>query len=253
MFSLICFEIFAMLAMSQQILSTSSSQSICIESQSDKIIERYDCEEHSGWLVREYLSTKDQIDLYKYTIDNVVDTKEFTEILYAPPTIGYPIAYNNLVYTGSSNCGPLVRWHELADDVIKLLKSRTDAKFYGFPDNYAFNSTYMHLFGNESKLAAHRDSYITWGASVSIGATAEFTFGNFTIYINSGDIFVTDFSKVMHSIVKIHNNAPEWYNDDNIRTFGRIRAGVQIKSVIPLTEDKVMSTEDFKQMLVSYK
>lgn len=222
------------------------------DSPTDKIIERYDCGEHSGWLVREYLTAEEQIDLYRYTTDQIVGTKECTEILSVPPTMLYPIAYNNLVYTGTSNCVPLIRWHELADNVIKLLKSRKDVNFHGFPDNYIFNSTYMHLFGSESKLAVHKDEHVTWGVSVSMGATVEFTFGDFTLLLNSADIIVADYSKILHGITKVHNNVPQWYNDKNIKTFGRVRSSMQIRNVVPLAENKLMSTEEFKHLLKEY-
>ena len=64
-------------------------------------------------------------------------------------------------------------------------------------------------------MGKHKDSYVDWGVSVNLGSTTDFLFGEEIIKLNSGDVFVTDFSKVDHAVVKINeNSAPDWYRDE---------------------------------------
>jgi len=179
-----------------------------------KIIERYDCGEHAGWLIREFLEIDQQKELYNYTTNQIE--------VNAKPT----------------NCSQLVKWKEIANSVIELLKSRSDIHFKDFPDNYVFNSTSVQLFDSDSKheIEINNDQNDSWCVKVSIGATAEYKFGDKTIFLNGGDVFLTP--KALHSVQCIYNNVPQWYNDSNIKTYGYTRAEVQIENSTSFEETK---------------
>jgi hypothetical protein len=110
---------------------------------------------------------------------------------------------------------------------------------------------YAQLFDIESAMAPHKDEYVDWGISINIGASCDFTFGSEKIVLNSGDVLIADFSKVYHSVDRIHESSiPGWFDDENIRTFGRARCSIQIRD-IKRTPDALMTNEEFKAMLTN--
>jgi alkylated DNA repair dioxygenase AlkB len=211
---------------------------------------------HSGWLIRDFLDRSEQADLYKYTINMSKDSKEHTEILSAPVEKAYPITYHQLVYTGESNCDKPIKLLEFADKIWSLLlKNKEQIKFDTDRELMTFDSVYAQLFANESKMGVHKDEHVDWGVSISLGASCEFIFGSDTIILNSGDIFIADFSKVDHGVKQICTGTePGWFDESEdpiIKTFGRSRCSIQIRDVSH-ANNKLISTVEFKNMLQKY-
>lgn len=223
-------------------------------------VQRFDTTDGSGWLIKEYFDREQQVGFYKYTIGLSKDSSEHKEIQNIPDHNQYPITYHNLVYTGKSNCDIPSNWYNESHFVWDLLSGNKDV--IGFPtgEQKEFNSLYAQLYGRTGYMAAHKDEYVDWGISYNIGASCEFRFGNHTLTLNSGDVFVTDFSKVEHEVVKIlQDTEPGWmtndYAQDNmeetgIETFGRVRLNVQVRNVTRTPENK-MTIEEFKEMTCS--
>ena len=216
--------------------------------------------EQGGWLIRDCLDREEQIDFYRYTIDLSKNSSEYKEIIHAPKNKAYPITYYKLVYTGESNCPRPDRWFDWATKIWNMLIENSQSiDFPEFKEEYVFDSLYGQLFGNESKMNLHRDEHVTWGVSVSLGASCDFVFGNETIMLNSGDVLIADFSKIDHGVPHIHTNTvPGWFSDDTkqvdngLESFGRIRCSIQIRNVSNCVKKNMMTTEQFKAMLASY-
>jgi len=196
---------------------------------------------NSGWLIRDCLDPLKQRAFYQYTIDLSSESSEHREILTAPMDRAYPITYYRLVYTNESNCEEPHKWFQWSRELLEKLKIPG-------PD-LDFNSLYAQLYGLEGTMKVHKDEHVDWGISVNIGASCDFLFGSNTITLHSGDVFIADFSKVDHAVLKIHDNtAPGWFTE-HCETFNRIRCSVQIRAVRTLP-DQLMTTEQFKSMLV---
>jgi len=76
--------------------------------------------------------------------------------------------------------------------------------------------------------------------------------------LNTGDVFVTDFSKISHAVLKVHENTvPIWFSGESeemeekegVKNFGSIRCSVQIRNVSRVAERSLMSTEEFKKII----
>lgn len=212
--------------------------------------------EGGGILIRNFLDCDEQMDLFRYTIDLSDGTDEQKNIGDASPTHPYPIVYHNLVYTGTSNCDMPQIWSSMGNELWETLNNYKDIT--GFEkDNFVTNSVYCQLFSEQSKLSNHMDQHCDWGISVSIGASADFVFGNETIILRSGDIVIADFSKVEHGIPKVYDDYPGFMDEeavDNVRTFGMARLSVQIRDIDPamFKRDDMMHIDDFKKMVKSY-
>lgn len=231
----------------------------------NKKIIRYDNEGNHGWLIQEYFDRDEQIDLYKYTVDLSKGSPEHTEIMnLTDNTKVFPITYYNLVYTGKSNCNrePTL-WFQKAQEVWNLMLNNKNVLNFN-PDSdivsQNFNSFYSQMYAKESSLRTHKDEYSDWGISISIGASCVFNFGNHrNIILNSGDVFIADFSKVYHGVKNIiQNSEPGWmtndYNEENltnndIQTFNRVRMSIQIRNVKEIPNK--ISTDDFKNMIAN--
>jgi hypothetical protein len=189
----------------------------------------------SGWLIRDYFTNDEQEDIYNYLIMLSENSVEHENILTADSTKPYPFAYYNLVYTGTSNCDVPIKLFEICDNIWDLLRTTKNLCFN--EDKIEFNSMYAQLFGSESILHMHKDEYVDWGVSINLGASCEFIFNNEKIILNSGDVFVADFSKYEHGVLKILDNTlPSWFDSEinnSIKTFGRIRCSIQIRNVPP--------------------
>ena len=174
----------------------------------------------------------------------------------ASPNHSYPISYYNLVYTGTSNCHEPTKFNELGTKIWNVL---TDYKYITNFDKETFvpNSVYCQLFGENSTLALHKDEYCDWGISLSIGSSCDFVFGKDKIVLNSGDVFIADFSKVTHGVTKVHDNLPGFMDEETgcgVKTFGMSRLSVQIRDIDTsmFKRDNMLSIEEFKNMVVSY-
>ena len=199
----------------------------------------------SGWLIRDYFTNDEQEDIYNYLIMLSENSVEHENILTADSTKPYPFAYYNLVYTNTSNCDIPIKLFEICDTIWDLL--RTTKNIYFNKDKIEFNSMYAQLFGSKSILHMHKDEYVDWGISINLGASCEFMFNNEKIILNSGDVFIADFSKYEHGVLKILDNTiPTWFDSEinnNIKTFGRIRCSIQIRNVP--SNSNVISFDNF--------
>lgn len=225
-----------------------------------KLVEYYEHENNAGWLIRDYFDKDLLFSLYTKAVALSHDSVEQKEIVDAPIDKAYPLTYYNLVYTGKSNCSEPVLWFTEAQAIWKFLHDHPALRFTGGKQN--FNSFYCQLFGDHGAMAVHKDQYVSWGVSINIGASCDFMFGDKVILLHNGDVFVSDFSKVDHAVLKVHENtAPGWFSDDyidessgiQVRTFGRTRCSIQIREVHPIEENRVITTEEFKELVTGQK
>jgi hypothetical protein len=98
-----------------------------------------------------------------------------------------------------------------------------------------FDSFYAQLYSSRAKINSHTDSYSRWGLTVGVGGSEVFVFGADEIILNTGDVFVADFSQVDHSIKRIMDNSPGWWpnpeepvEDSKCLTFGRDRCNIYL-------------------------
>jgi len=171
------------------------------------------------------------------------------------PKTMFPITYYNLAYVEeSNNCAypeELIGWAQNVWDEI-------NGTLFPSIELPAFNSAVSQLYGTDTILPNHFDKGVTWGFSVSLGGSCQFTFDDQTITLKGGDILITDFSKVWHGIQSVTDNAPGWMTDGSIngypiKTFGRTRLSIQIKYVNRDTSPPPIPLEQFYQMLESYE
>lgn len=202
-----------------------------------------------GWLLRDCLDREEQINFYRYTVKISSESEEHKELPFIEPEKPYPLAYHNLVYTGKSNCDRPDKWLEWGQELWKMLCEKQK----DFPAHTRiFDSVYAQLYANESTMNVHKDEYVSWGISVNLGASCDFLFGEETMILNTGDVLVADFSKVDHAVTKIHaDSKPGWFDDkyEDIKTFGRSRCSVQIRNVSECEPNKLITTEEFKNMI----
>lgn len=210
---------------------------------------------NKGWLIKNFIKKEEQCKLYHYTTKLLLkDQKD--KIKNVNDNRSCPLAFWNLVYTETSNCAKPDKWFELANIVLKILNNAKDEIKYDGPKEAEFDSVYSQLYGINSKMNIHKDEYVDFGISVSLGASCEFKFGDDNIVLSSGDIFVSDFSKVDHGILKIlPNTQPIWFNSnykykgESIETFGKTRCSVQIRNIGHCKNKPKMNIEDFYKML----
>ena len=186
--------------------------------------------EPNSWLIQNYFSIDKQKEIYENLLkikkDDLIDAKAENPI---------PLSYHNLVYTGSSNCFEYAELLTIGNDIIKYLPDVSKEEY---------NSFYSQLYGLKTIMKKHKDEYVDWGVSISLGASCDFSFNDKNIILKSGDVFISDFSQIYHSVDKIYDDKPEWYN----AKFNRIRCSIQIRSV----KNKVntlISENDFKNMI----
>ena len=201
-----------------------------------------------GWLLRNYLSKADQKHFYQYTTNLSKGSSEQSAIESSPAHMAQPLTYHNLVYTGSSNCDRPAEWYEWANKCWNFLRSNKDTLH--FPDReFNSNSLYAQLFSESATMKDHKDEFVDFGISVNLGASCDFTFGGKTIKLYSGDVFVADFSKVLHGVSAIHaNTEPQWWTET--QTFGKVRCSVQLRDVSHVKNNK-MTDAEFKEMLIA--
>lgn len=210
--------------------------------------------EPGGWLIRDVLSREEQIDFYNYTVglsEGSVEQKELNET----QKTSQPLTYYQLVYTGGSNCSEPIRWFEWANNFWDTLKNEHEK--IGFPINdktinYSANSFYAQLFDANATMKDHTDEHVSWGISISLGSSCDFNFGNKKIILNSGDVLVADFSKVLHGVPTIHDNVPGWFTEEaGTKTFGKNRCSIQIRDISHCNNQKI-GTEEFKEFIKTY-
>jgi cytochrome P450 len=225
---------------------------------------RYDTADGSGWLIKNFLDEEHQQSFYTTLVEISDGSKEHEDLRNSANTsdITHPLAYHNLVYTGTSNCNEQ-QVKPFLNFATKLWESlRKNKRPLKFPNDVKpnCNSIYSQLYPKESTMALHKDQYVDWGISISIGASCIFMFENHEITLSSGDVFVADFSKVSHGIDSIDpETVPKWFNtgytvkcngeEKIIETFGRIRCSIQIREVKDRDASEYISTDEFNNLL----
>lgn len=218
-----------------------TKKSYDIISVENKTTQVFTTEGHKGWLLREYFTKEEQEEIFTTLYNSVKLTEQ--QFIDAPKSKALPFAYYKLVYTGESNIPEPTEMLNKGLEIWNLLKNDIQ-KYYPNTNITSFNSLYSQLFCLEGKMAEHKDEHVDWGISISIGASSDFTFGEHTIKLHSGDVFVADFSKVMHSVAKINDNPPGWFNEENpnFKLYDRTRCSIQIRNIEsfpePITEEK---------------
>jgi len=200
----------------------------------------------NGYLLRNYLSEREQVEYYQHIIDVSKDSDEHQKILSEPTYRAFPICIWNGVYTGKSNC--------ICPQKILDLGNQILSKFPNFSPMTSIDSIYAQLFGVDASMSAHYDKYVDWGISINLGASAVFTFGktdnkpNYVV-LNSGDIFIGDFSTNLHGVDSVLDNTPNWFK--NSCTYGRTRCSIQLRNVSSATNEKI-SHQQFLDLLKTY-
>lgn len=205
-----------------------------------------------GLLIKNWLSQSEQINLYNYIIGLSDNSVEHTEIQNASTKFGYPITYYNLVYTNTSNCERPTTIFDLSKKIFEYVRTHTQLVLPEFEPN----SIHAQLFGENNTLVMHKDQYCDWGMSISLGASCDFVFGSNIIKLESGDIFVADFSQVQHGITKMYDDKPGWMNDDSgcdVKTFDKVRMSIQVRDIgvghfNKRQNDGFMTIDEFKKM-----
>lgn len=214
---------------------------------------RYQTDDGCGWLIKGLLDENSQKEFYEMTVNASNGSKEHIELASTvnDTTVTHPLTYTNQAYTGESNCEPtsVSPGMKLASEVWTMLHKHK--RMLRFPSDIAspkFNSFYSQLYPGDSTMNPHKDKYVDWGVSISLGASCMFTFGDHEISLSSGDVFVADFSKVTHSVDAIDpETTPDWFKQCN--TFGRIRCSVQIREVDRSNQEKAIGSDEFKDLL----
>ena len=191
------------------------------------------------WILRNYLNDPDQNDLNNYICFDLP-----TRILDCDmdsTNNPIPIVFDNLVYTGTSNCAKPKRLYQLADNCWNLLKSSPKCNFSEEKPN--FDSVYAQSYDAGCIMKDHKDQYVDWGVSLNLGSSCQFNFNGSTIYLNSGDVVVADFSKYVHGVPKIlAHTRPYWWQNNSFSE----RISVQIRDTSKSTCEHVNEREFFK-------
>ena len=161
--------------------------------------------------------------------------------------VAYPILYDNNVYTKKSNHnGDPSLIYGTATETYKALRN----EFPELPD-LVFNSIYCNVYTKNSSMKVHKDQYVDWGVSISLGASCEFLLGKDTIMLNSGDVLICDFSKVDHAVLSINEaSVPSWMEpvpED------RIRCSIQVRSEPHEYPKNILTEEEFMGLLRAAK
>jgi cytochrome P450/alkylated DNA repair dioxygenase AlkB len=228
---------------------------------------------NGAWLLKNMLNRDEQVQWYKYTYDLSKNSKEQAELASQQTSdkTAFPLTFDNLVYTGSSNCEEPTKWYVWAQETWDILVDNADKikfpKMLGSSKGSTaelgpsknFDSFYSQLFPQNGTMVAHKDEYVDWGVSVSFGSSCMFKFGDHNIVLNSGDVLVADFSKTMHAVDKICvGTEPGWWKNENnevadaadmVETFGKSRCSVQIRDISKVLPHKYMEMDQFKNML----
>lgn len=208
--------------------------------------------DQGGWLLKGLLSRDEQIDFYEYTTSISKDSTEAREIRDFDKPRAIALTYHNLVYTGKSNCSVPEKWYHWADELFSLLQeNRRQLKMPKV--SFKANSLYAQLFSLEATMAKHKDEYVNWGISISLGASAKFSFGNTSLTLNSGDVLIADFSQIEHAVDNILSDTqPAWFTDEIVSTFNKARCSIQIRDLTTCNETPNMTQDQFEKMLDTF-
>jgi cytochrome P450 len=207
-----------------------------------------------AWFIPQYFSKEEQKQIYEYIVELSKDSLEHQEIMSVPDTKPYPIMYYNLVYTGKSNCTNVpTNILSISQEILLNLKKTVP----DFPVELPiFDSVYAQMYSVNSTMAVHKDelfnsnSNSNLGISINLGASVDFVFGEDIITLNSGDVFVADFTKIPHGIKRVFNSVPKWFDQENgINTFNRVRCSIQIRQVGKNSSE--ITTQEFKNMILT--
>jgi hypothetical protein len=208
----------------------------------NKQVKCYSDGPNKGWLIENYLNSDEQQYFYKYTVQITKGTDEWNKIATTAPLNPCPLAFDNLVYTGTSNCQTPTDWYKLAEKIWTDLQTLPNFK----EQSKKFNSFYSQLYGPKSIMKRHKDEYVNWGVSISIGASSKFSFGKHTVSLHSGSVFVADFSQVEHEVLEVcDNTAPGWF--DLEESMNRSRLSVQIRAIEKPARS--LSADEFRGMI----
>jgi cytochrome P450 len=236
---------------------------------------------HNGtpaYLIRNVFDSDGQFHAYRCIYELSIGSDE-QEVLEAGALVNpfYPLTFDNLVYTGTGNCrdNPTtvykhaqMLWNALREQVNPDLPELEFSSLYsqlftGRTSNSDANDlSSLNSDAKQAIMKDHLDEHVDWGISYSLGASCMFSLGDSVIALHSGDVLITDFSKILHGVRSIQEfTMPDWFSDASYasdprlddpdelprpRTFGCKRCSVQIRSV---AKHLNMSMDQFKAML----
>lgn len=212
------------------------------------IIERIKGIDQSGWILRNFLNRDEQEKMYTTFVMSSQKSGSHQAIEKHSPKAMFPISYYNLAYVENpNNC----EYPEELIDWAQNIWNSLNGSLIPLIDLPPLNSAVGQLYGTDTVLPNHYDQGVSWGLSVSLGGSCQFVFDDQVLTINGGDILITDFSKVLHGIQSVTDNAPGWMTEEI--AFGRTRLSIQIKAVDREKSPAPIPLEDFYKMLESYE
>lgn len=216
---------------------------------------------NGGFLLKQQLCEEDQIALYKRIVAlarGSVEEKELRSIPYLKSA--WPLAYWNHSFTKSHNCEKpcdILEWaNKLFQKVVEYdhqhpSKTQNDPQFR-IPKETNIDSFGAQMYPSGGALGAHVDRGLLWGISVSLGASCLFFYGAENVVLDSGDVFIGCFGKVVHRVQKtLPETIPKWWKDDKelgIDTYGKVRCNIQLRDRSVYTGE-ISTKAEFKMFL----
>jgi len=125
---------------------------------------------------------------------------------------------------------------------VKLALEATEAQRktldYALPEDFHLDNLYAQLYPVTGNAKAHKDPFLQWVASVSIGEACEFSFGTKQhngslpnrVRLSSGDLIFFNGGEVFHAVTKIlPDTAPPFWKNKEVETFGYARLNLQCR------------------------
>uniref|UniRef100_A0A6C0C9Q3 Cytochrome P450 n=1 Tax=viral metagenome TaxID=1070528 RepID=A0A6C0C9Q3_9ZZZZ len=159
----------------------------------------------NGWILRNYLSREEQIKMYSGVTMASKNSASYEKVIQ---NVLYPITYYNSVdHTSNCECPTeLLAWGQnIWNNINGTLMEKIDLP--------QFNSVTAELYNIDTVDENHHNEILTYGMMTTLGSSHKFSFDSQDIELNSGDILITDFRKVLHGIKCVLNNPPGWLND----------------------------------------
>jgi hypothetical protein len=208
------------------------------EAENNKPYVEIQCKTTSAYYFPSFINIDEQINIYNTLFEGSKNSTEHKILSKNNKKKYYPFAYENLVYTGTSNFNGTHSLYELASNVTDIL-------------NIQFNPNSMYAALFYESMREHYDEHVNFGLSISLGSSCVITLDGQELSLHSGDVLFGDFSKIKHGIKNInYGTAPTWFrvdeNDDIVNTYGYKRCSIQIREV---NKNLDMSIKDYYKML----
>eukprot|EP01089_Gocevia_fonbrunei_P010941 TRINITY_DN23982_c0_g1_i1.p1 TRINITY_DN23982_c0_g1~~TRINITY_DN23982_c0_g1_i1.p1 ORF type:complete len:264 (-),score=44.07 TRINITY_DN23982_c0_g1_i1:1-792(-) len=198
-----------------------------------------------GYLLKKYFNESEQIEMYKKIVNKAKGTAEEEENRKSKyKKSAWPLLYWNHPFTKEQNMEKpdeeLLWANQLFDYLhhfqLESNKNTLNTDFdidYLPPTNPDIASYGAQLYPQEGELGLHVDRGLDWGISISLGCSIISTYDSNEFLLESGDVFVGRFGKILHSVKNtLVSTVPSWWSDSHpgIDTFGsKVRCNIQLR------------------------